>query len=281
MNALLYAINTVRAQIPSEIIRAAMMIDEPDITANLTSVDDKILNKVIKNRVLLDANIVGGIETIVPLNGAQPSYYDQYYTVYKVPPEATNNKEIISALSISFMPASGYFGQVASGFGPGGGYNSSNFNGNQQNNTVMDIARRIGDSASIAGALCNAHLELVAYNTILIYASYRAVSNFGVRVILENDSNLNNIQPKSYIGFGLLCSLAVKAYIYNKLIIPVNSGYLAGGQDLGIFKSIIESYSSAEEEYRTYLREQWGATAYMNDTTRYNRLLSSMLNPSI
>ena len=278
MNALLYAINEIRAQIPTEIIHAAMMIDEPEVTAKLTSLDDKLLNKVIKKRVLLDANIVGGIETILPLS--QPSYYDQYYTIYNVPPEATNNREIISVLSIAFMPASGYFGQTATDFGTAGGYSNGNFNGNHQSNPVMGVARRIGDAASISGALSNAHIELVAYNTILIYANYRAVASFGVRVILENETNLNNIQPRSYKGLSLLCVLAAKSYIYGKLIIPINSGYLAGGQDLGIFKSLIENYSSAEEEYRTYLREQWAATAYMNDTTRYNRFLSSMLNPS-
>ena len=75
--------------------------------------------------------------------------------------------------------------------------------------------------------------------------------------------------------------LATKAYLYNKLIIPINSGYLSGGQDLGVFKSLLEDFNTAEEEYQIYLREIWSPVAYMNDTTRHNRFISSMLAPDL
>ena len=275
MNALIYAINEITHQIPHELLQAAFTIDDSPETVNLNTVDDKILRKLIRKRVLIDMNITGGIETIIPLNSVQPSFYEYFYTIYQIPPELTMNKEIVSALNIMLMPGSGVFGQ-----GNLGGNSFGNI-GYMNENPVMNVANRIGSAASPSGVLSNAHLEIVGYNTILIYANFRVLTNFGLRVLLENDSNLNNIQPRSYKDVSMACVLACKAYIYNKLIIPVNSGYLASGQDLGMFKSILESYSEAEADYNTFLRERLGAVLFMNDTTRHNRFLSSMINPSL
>lgn len=275
MNCLIYSINEINNTIPKELLHAAFTIDDTPETVNLNSIDDKIMRKLIRKRVLIDMNIIGGIEIIIPLRSIQPSFYEYFYTIYQIPPDMTMNKEIISALNITMMPGSGVFGS-----GSMAGHNIGNI-GYMNENPIMNVANRIGQAAAPAGVLTNAHLEIVGYNTILIYANFRVLNNFGLRVLLENDSNLNNIQPRSYKAVSLACILACKAYIYNKLIIAVNSGYLASGQDLGMFKSILESYSDAENEYRTYLQEKLGAILFMNDTTRYNRLVTSMLLPSL
>ena len=277
-NALIYAIAEISQQIPRELLHSGMMIDEQEYTANLTTIDDKILRKVIRKRVMLDANIIGGIEMVIPLNNVQPSFYEQFYTVYQVPPEYTMNREIISALNLTSMPATGYFGQNATGQ-----LSSSMYNGNVTSgyNSVMNAADRIGNAASSGGVMSNANIEIVGYNTLLVYAHYRMLANFGIRVLIENDSNLNNIQPRSFKNFSYLCVLAVKAYLYIKLNIAINSGYLSGGQELGVFKDVLNSYEGAEEEYRTYLREVWAPTAYMNDVTRYSRYIGSMLTSGL
>lgn len=280
-NALIYALNEVRSQIPNEILHAGLMIDETDVTANLTSLEDKLLRKVIRKRILLDANVVGGVETIIPLNNVQPSYSEYYFTVYQIPPELTMNREIISALSITSVPVNGFYGNTGGFGGQVMGSNPGNFGNFGLQNPVMNAADRIGNSTAPSGNITNANLELVAYNTVLVYAHYRNLASFGIRVVLENETNLNNIQPRSFKSLGMLCTLGTKAYLYNKLIIPINSGQLAGGQDLGTFKSILESYSSAEEEYRTYLREIWAPTAYINDNVRYSRLIGSMICPNL
>lgn len=278
MNALMYAINEVNAQIPYEILHAAFTIDEQPTTVNLTTLDDKILRKCLRKRVLVDANIVGGIETVIPLSTVPPSYWEQNYTIYQIPPELTMEKEIISALSLTALPVNGGFNSGSldgSIYGNGGGAYGDSFN------PLTSVANRIGDSAAIGGVVHNAHIEIVGYNTVLIYAHYRTLAYMGLRVVLENETNMNNIQPRSYKNLGMLCTLGVKAYIYNKLIIAINNGYLSGGQDLGMFKSIVDSYSSAEEDYRTFLREVWAGVAFMNDTTRYNRFLSGMISPDL
>lgn len=271
MNCLLYSINEINNQIPSQLLYEAFTIDEEPNTINLTSLDDKILRKLLKKRVLLDTNIIGGVEMLIPLVNISPTYYENYYTIYQIPPEETMNREIISALSIVTMPLSGIFNQV-------GGYIG---NTTTQNSSVLNVADRIGQSVAPSMILSNTHLEIVGHNTILVNANYRLLGNVGLRVLVENDSNLNNIQPRSYKAFSFMCVLAAKAYIYNKLIIPVNSGYLASGQDLGMFKNILESYSSAEEDYRNFISERMGSVLFMNDTTRYSRFLTGMMLPSV
>lgn len=278
---LIYAVNEVKSTIPAELLHAGMMFDEQQETAYLTSLDDKILRKVIRKRVMLDANIVGGIEMVIPLNNVSPSYQEYFYTVYNIPPELTMNKEIVSALSISYLPVNSHFGQIGAFYGNSGAQTYNGFSTMTDYNPVNAVTDRIGNSSSSTGVMSNTHIEIVGYNTLLIYANYRSLINFGVRVVLENDSNLNNIQPRSYKNFGTLCVLATKAYLYNKLIIAINSGQLSGGQELGMFKSILEGYSSAEEDYSTYLKEVWSPVAYMNDSQRYHRLLGSMLNSSL
>lgn len=278
MSALLYAVNEIRAQIPNELLQAGMLIDEPETTAYLTSLDDKLITKVLRKRVLVDANIVGGMELIVPLVGLSPLHFEDFYTVYRIDKDLTMNREIVSALGLSSMPVNYGLGHGQMGYGAHQQQNSTYGN---TFNPLMSVANRIGDAAAPSGAMHNAHLELVGPNTVLVNMHYRLLSHMGIRCIVENESNLNNIQPRSWKDFSLMCVLATKAYLYNKLIVPINSGYLSGGQELGMFKNILENYSDSEEDYRTYIHEVWARVAYMNDTSRYNRLLGSMLSPDL
>lgn len=280
MNAINYAINEIKYSVPYEILYAGMTIDEDPLIVNMSSLEDKVLNKVFKKRVLMAANVVGGIELIIPIASVMPTYTEPMYTVYHIPPELVMDKEIMSALSLAYLPTSGFMGVTGGAGNPG----SSTITGstNYGNNTAtMNVANRIGSSFNAAGIISSAHLEIVARNTIAVYAYYQTLSNYGMRVVVQNDENLNNIQPRSYPALGKLGVLATKAYLYNKLIVPINSGYLSGGQDLGMFKTILESYAEAEEMYQAFMREVWGQVSFMNDTTRYNNYLTSMLSPDL
>lgn len=276
MNAIEYTINEIKRKIPYEVLHAAMVIDEDPSLRSMTTLDEKIHNKILKKRILIDANIVGGIELIVPLRNIAPSYYEDFYTVYQIPNEYTNGKEIISALSLTFVPSQGYYGASGARGTELPGFNNYNNTGMTSWNPLMGLADKVGGMNGGPGMLSQAHLEMVGYNMILVYAHYRSIAHFGVRVVVENSSNLNNISPRSYKDFSKLCVLGAKAYIYNKLIIPINQGALQSGQDLGVFSSIVEGYDSAEEEYDEFLENIWSKVAWMNDTTRFNRYLGSM-----
>lgn len=280
MNALMYCINEIRHTVPYEVLHAGMSFDEDAQLYGLSSLEDKITNKVLKRRVLLAANIVGGVEMVVPLAQVPPTFTEAMYTVYQIPPELVMDREIMSAQSLTYLPTAGFMG-VSGGFGgPHMVYNPTNPT-HMMNSTTMNVASRIAASHSSSGLLSSAHLEIVGHNAIAVYAHYQALANYGVRVVLQNDEALTNIQPRSYQALSKLAVWAVKAYLYNKLIVPINSGYLSGGQELGMFKSVLEGYSDAEENYQTYLKEIWGQVAFMNDTSRYSYFISSMLAPDL
>jgi len=275
-NIINYILNEIRQSIPYEILHAGFTIDDTPETININSLDDKILRKLLRKRVFMDLNIIGGIEMLIPINNLNPSFTEYGYTIYNIPNELTGNKEIISVLSLSSMNILGLPGSV----GLASGYYSTT-TGSMAGNSITNIARRIGNSVAPETYITNAHTEIVGYNTILIYANFRLLYNYALRVLVENDNNLNNIQPRSFKNIALLSILAVKYYIYNKLIIPLNNGYLASGQELGIIKNIIENYEEANEQYNILLKEVIGAILFMNDTTRYNRFLNSMIAPDI
>ena len=281
MNALQHALGMIKQQIPYEVIHAAFTIDENPVTVNITSIDDKVMLKCIRPRVMTDANIMGGVETVIPLNTIPPSFFEDFYTVYYIPPEQVMNREIISVIGLSSLPlmsTSGSQAMMGSAYGIPNGISADRGYGG---NSLMAVADRIGDAAAINGVLHNAHLELVAYNTVAVYAHFRTLAYLGLRVLLANDNNMNNIQPRSYRQFSTLCTLAVKAYIYNKLVIAINNGLLSGGQDLGMFKSIIDNYAQAEEDYQNYLVNVWAKVAFMNDTQRHARFITGLIAPDL
>lgn len=281
MNAIDFAVNEVKRKIPAEILYAAMTYGEDPNLVALSSLEEKLTLQIIRKRVLLTCNVIGGIKYFVPISQINPTYFENMYTVYRIPPEMIMHKQIISALMLAYMPLSGMNGGLNSGYAGNGAITAPGAPDMFSHTPLMNVASRIGSAAGANGVLTNTNLELVAHNTVAVYANYRTLSNFGMWVMLENDSNLNNLPPRSYQMLGRLCELATKSYIYNKLIIPINSGYLLGGQDLGVFKSIIEGYSSAEEDYQTYLTEVWGKVLFHSDNKRMSDYIGSMFAPDL
>jgi len=94
---------------------------------------------------------------------------------------------------------------------------------------------------------------------------------------LANDENMSNIQIRSYPDFFKLVEFAVKSYIYNELIIQVDTAELRYGQAVGAFKDVLTSYSDAESNYQDFLSNTWRKVAFMNDATQMQRLLKLMI----
>lgn len=277
MSALLYCVQEIRNTIPHEVLVAGMTADDKPALINITSLDDKILNKVIKKRVLFDTNLVGGQQVLVPIAQSRPMHYEDYFTVYFIDKKLTLNREIVSVLSLTDAGIGNTFGTPTIG----SRHITSGGNCYTGHGPLSSMAARIGDAASIGGSHYNAHVELVGPNTVLVQQNYQTLRNLALKCVIENEGSFNNIQPRSWPNLAQLCIWAVKAYIYNKLIISMGSGVLSGGQELGVFKSIVDDYSEAEENYKLYLEEKWAKVSMINDVSRYNKFLGSMLQPDL
>lgn len=272
MNAVSKALDEIKRTIPKEILKIAFNDRLNDWRKAPVSLDEKIMVDVIRPRVLVDANIVGGVEVIVPLDNLQGTYFDNFTIMYEIPPEMVNNREIISVKSIGYLPYAVSFSSFGAGVGVVGPSGISDLTG---------AGQRVGDAVSNIPPVSEANVDLIGYNTIVIRNFRRITAAYHLRCMVANENNLNNINPRSYHAFAKLCILAVKSHIYNTLIINIDKAYLSGGQDLGSVKNYIEAQADAEEMYQTYLRETWRKVALLNDRAAYLRLLKVQVNPGI
>lgn len=268
MNIINKALEEIKFRIPTPVITEAFKEPTVNHRAAPFNLDEAIMNKVIKARVMIDANLVAGEAVNINLDHIEPIFRDQFCVVYEVPPSLTHGREILSVLSLSYMPYSnnvGAFGMGQTSIGP------------LFNMDTPTVFQQLAESYSSIPHVSSASAELVGYNTIRITDPMRSVVGYILRCYLTNENHLNNINPRSYVYFSQLVALCVKSYIYNKLIIRIDEAYLQGGQTLGAFKTIVESYADSEEMYQTYLRETWAAVAHMNNTVQHERFLTAQI----
>lgn len=266
------ALDEIKRTIPRDVLRIAFTDQMRDWRRAPSSLDDDIMSSVIRPRVLVDANIVGGVQDTISLQGIPATLVDDFTMMYEIPMRATNNRQIISVKSVGYLPITGSY----NGYGPGVGLAGPS--------GVVDMTsagQRLGDSMSSISPNSEAACDLIGPNTVVIRNFRRMTPAFTLTCMLSNDENLNNINPRSYHAFSKLCVLAVKSHIYNTLLIQIDKAYLSGGQELGAVSRYIENLSDIEEQYQTYLRETWQPIAMMNDTFSYRRLLKAQINPGL
>lgn len=221
------------------------------------NIDQLIIDTVIRPRVCVDCNLVGGTEAFIPLAGLPVERANDYTSVYRIPKDKTQGRSILTALSISFTDPS-----RISSYGVATSTN---------NNAVMRAGQAVMDAMGTIPAVSTAHVQLIGENVVMVRDVIVLPANVYLRCVLANDENLTHIQPRSYRHFAKLVEHAVKAYIYNEYVIQMDLGELHGGQTLGRFKEIIDTYSDANELYETYLNETWQKVALMNDRESWTR----------
>lgn len=273
MDLITKAIQDVKYAIPREILRMAYMENRISQYVPIpTSLENAIRDKTILPRVVVDTDIVGGQTIIISLNGITPKAIDDHNYIFEIPPDRTDNRTIISVLAINYfrsenLPA--YQFNSAPGIAPTMGSELS-----------MSAQRAMNSRGSIP-IVSTAECTVVGHNVLMVRNHLKSAAMTQVRCRVENDQNLANLPITVAPMFSKLCTFAVKAYIYNELIVKLDRGHIDRGHELGSIKSIIDSYSDAEENYRTCRDEEWGAVATMCDTLVYRDLLTMMIDPSI
>ena len=274
MDAIAKALDTIKRTIPREILQIAFLDHRPNWRSNSApiSLDEQILVRVIRPRVLVDANIYSSNEVIVPIEGLTQNYIDDFTVMIEIPPEMVNNRQIVSVKSIGYLPYAVSFSAFGAGVGTVGPSGITDLTG---------AGQRIGDAASNIPPVSEATCDLVGYNTVVIRNFRRITSGYHLRCNVANEDNLRNINPRSYYDFGTLCKLAVKSFIYNEMLVKIDKAYLTGGQDLGSVKQYIDNLVDAEDQYQTFLKEKWSRIAIMNDTLSHQRIIKMQSNPGL
>lgn len=274
MNAIQKALDALKFTIPRAVLEKAFIDRRIDWRqTGRANIDDQILNNVVRARVLVDCNLIGGTQALIPLDGLGHDRPNDFYgTVIHIPKALTQGRSINSVLNVGFMSAG-----MAANWGVANTMGSVGAYAGQESTALMSSMQAMVASYDKIPMTSTARVQLIAENTILIRDSISFAPNGWLRCILANDENLGNIQLRSYKHFSQLVEYAVKSYIYNELIINLDQGELQGGQTIGVFKEIIQGYSDAEQNYKDYLTDVWEAVAFMNDGEAYGRYIKLIL----
>jgi hypothetical protein len=268
MNPITKALDEVMFRIPREILKVVFQEPYQQFRDLPSDIKERIRFMVLAPRVLVDCNLVNGVETRIDLSDVpRETVENGYVTVFQIPKTKTNGRAILSVFDVTY----GYLANLQSGYG--GNY------GTGRGSPALSMASQVMEAQLRTGNIGTARVELIGENVVMVQDAMILPQNMYLRCSLENDENLSNIQARSYLAFARLVELAVKSFIYNSYIIQLDMGELRGGVQVGKFKEIVEGYSDAEMMYREYLDETWAKVAFMNDPesmTRYISLISGI-----
>lgn len=266
MNVIAKSVSDLKFKIPRQILEAVFVRRDVNWRQTQTNIDENIMATVIRPRLLVDCNLVGGAEVFVPLENVPSERMNDYTTVYHIPKSKTQGRSILSVSNITFndptrMSTAG-IGSV------------------QGNTAMLRAGNAMVDAMGNIPVTSTAKVQLIAENVVMVQDTIVLPANIYLRCTIANDENMSHIQLRSYLAVSKLVEFAVKAYIYNELVIEMGQTMIYGGQDLGVFKDIVDSYSDANELYETHLREVIQKVQFMNDNTTYTRFLKTLIGGS-
>lgn len=249
-------------RIPREILNVVFLEPYQQFRDLPGDIKERIRFLVLQQRVLVDCNLVNGVEVRIPLDDVQSEVVDNgYTTVFQIPKNKTNGRSILSVFDVTY----GDLYNTQSGYGISSYGRSS---------PALQLAAGSMDAQMRTPYVGTTRVELIGENVIMVQDSMILPQNLYLRCSLENDENLSNIKARSFLVFSKLVELAVKAYIYNYYVIKLDMGELRAGIQVGKFKEIVDGYSDAETMYQEHLNEKWAKTAFMNDSESMSRFVS-------
>lgn len=267
MNPIDYALKELKYKIPRQILDAAFLQSRGfgEVSHKMPiSIDYRIREEVIEPRIMVDTNLVGGEDTHINLSDIPPEHLPISKTIWRIPLEYTDNRSISKVDSLVYST----------------GTNSNVYNvmNSAQDGLYSSASKGLLDSFKPIPNVSNADVRLVGENVVMADSLFPYISYIYLKCTLENDYQFNNFPKPAYPKFSKLVDLAVKSYIYNTLIIELDNAKLVGGQELGIFLSIVEGYSDSEELYQEYLTTTWSKIALLSDPESKRRHLKMLFS---
>jgi hypothetical protein len=263
MGAIEKAISEVRFAIPYEILNETFKVDTGYTAGRVagvkTSLESRIREDILENKVLDDCNLMGGREIIVPLRGLKVRYHDDMTFVVTIPKSLTEGQSITSVLSVAQSTDIGV-GTMQSQYQSGNAHSSS-----------MDALFHA--STGSGSSLIDGRVRMIGENTVYVKSVNITTGDLYLRCRVGSDSNMSNLPATAWLDFSNLVILATKAYIYRELSIRMDEGQLSGGLNLGRFKELVDEYSDSHQMYNEFIHERWPRIAAINDEERHSRVI--------
>lgn len=258
MNAINKALNEIKFNIPEEILNIAFL-EYGGVNINkVISLDERIMNAVIRPRCLVDCNMVSGIDMKIDLCNVVVNRLYNGEHILEIPKTVTQGKSILAPLEIvcnvvytNTFPA----------------INLS---------PMINVASIMYNNLATHNVIQSSKLELIGENTVLVHDPSIIILNGVLRCRVEFDSNMSSLPPSGFLHFGNLCVLATKAYIYRHCKVKLDQGYIQTGHELSVITDIVESYADANEQYYEFLNGRMRKTLFYTQSDNKNRYIKAM-----
>lgn len=264
MNAIEFAIRDIKNKIPSKILEIAFYKQGyNDIFGSMTSIDENIRQRVIRDIVMPYVNTTLGTMHDVPMRHCilyEADAYGGY--VYRIPKSETNGRNILSIVNIAT------YGQVGMSLALGS-YVSMN-----RSSQYSSLAAEGIRSASEPINMSHVNFNYKGNNIVSLPSALGTYpSNAVFRCHLEYDEALSSLSVHVQRVFAKLCLAAAKMHIYNELTVRIDQGYIEGGYEIGTIKEIIDGYSDAAADFDTILEEDWRIASHYGDAPQRKRAI--------
>lgn len=272
MSVIAKALDEVKFRIPRPILERVFINQGDRWRQTPASIDEAIMATVVRPRVLIDCQLLGGVEAFIPLGNLTYERPDEFTCVYRIPKKMTQGRSIVSVMNITFTDPTRAIS-----------YNDGAYGGsvNTGSSTMLRMGQSVMDAMGSIPLASTAKVHLIGENVVMVRDTVLLPNTCYLRCTLADDDQMSHIQLRSYRAFSRLVELAVKSYIYIHYVIPMDMGELHGGANIGRFKEMVDSYSDSEELYQTYLIEKWEKIAVMNDHEGWSRLLRMQIGGAL
>ncbi len=266
LNPIDKAIADIKFAIPRQILRKVFLNNQSFWSPQNTSIEEQIKTLVIQAKVLPDCDIVGGVKIYISTSDLPREFTDQFTIIFRVPKHKTQGRTITSVLGIGYLESNAF--------------NQAGVTNSMSPCSITPVTENMlglfnaNNSIPISSS---AECSLIAENTVMVKDTMYIKPNGYLWCEIANAQDMANIQIRSLPYFSNLCTLACKAYIYNQYIIQMDEGEIKAGHELGMFRSIVESYSEAMQEYNEFLMDTWTKVAIMNDQKSYTDLIRAQM----
>lgn len=268
MNPITFALERiVMSGIPKPILNMAFLSRHMVDRYTLDTLESQIRSKIIDGRVLQDLNIVHGTQMTVPLGACERLDGDFYTATYYVPKHLTAGKRITSVLNLT--SAAGLITTAANANTSQGAYATS-YTSFAKSGALFGAMNQMSRAVEPIPLVSNALVYLIGENTIHIKETVIIPATMHFRIMVDNDENLNHIQVPYYTVFHELIEEAVKAYIFNNLVLEQDNVFINSGGELNKFRDIVDSYSDSEILYREKLEASY-KSFLLNDSESSRR----------
>lgn len=263
------ALVRIHSTIPPELLEYAFANRE--LRNEVVSMDEMILQKVIRYRVIKDMNIDGGKfkeillrrEYMERLHFNQDDYnmHTGKWSVYRIPPEAREGRPIAEVMNLRFRGAYAGFQPYTAGYNAGA--------------NITTIAQAVLDAHTFQTSPPVPSIELLSGDLVRLWPSQHHGTLWTMCCRLAYDECLTNLNTSAILPFAELCVFAVQAYIFINTTIMLDKAYIMNGYQVGQFKVIIDSYADANTKYEDKLKEVAGAMFL--DPSRLQSLLPYLI----